>query len=63
MLGIEADAQQRWHVVNAFSELELQPLALEAFRILRTAGWKLVALTNGSEDSTRKLLAEANALE
>lgn len=63
MLGIEADSQQRSHVVNAFSELELQPSALEAFRILTTAGCKLVALTNGSEDSTRKLLASAIALE
>ncbi|HEY9296910.1 MAG TPA: HAD family hydrolase [Phormidium sp.] len=63
VLGIEADAQQRSHIVDAFSELELQASALEAFRILTTAGWKLVALTNGSEDSTRKLLAGANALE
>jgi 2-haloacid dehalogenase len=63
MLGIETDTQQLEHVVNAFSELEPQPSALEAFRILTTAGWKLVALTNGSEDSTRKLLERANALE
>ena len=62
VLGIEADNEQRrtlWrpasltHVVNAFSELEPQPEALEAFRLLTTTGWKLVALTNGSEDSTR----------
>ncbi|MEQ9552913.1 MAG: HAD-IA family hydrolase [Coleofasciculus sp. G3-WIS-01] len=63
VLGIEADNEQRSHVVNAFSELEPQPEALEAFRILTTAGWKLVALTNGSEDSTHKLLERANALE
>ena len=72
VLGIEADAQERrtrsrpaslTHIVNAFSELEPQPEALEAFRLLTTAGWKLVALTNGSEDSTHKLLERANALE
>jgi len=63
VLGIEADAQMRSHIVKAFSELELQPEAVEAFRLLTTAGWKLVALTNGSEDSTHKLLERANALE
>lgn len=63
VLGIEADNEQRSHIVKAFSELEPQPEALEAFRILTTAGYKLVALTNGSEDSTRKLLERANALE
>ena len=63
MLGIEADEEQLERVMNAFSELEPQPSALEAFRILTTAGWKLVALSNGSEDSTRKLLERANALE
>lgn len=72
VLGIEADAEKRrtlsrpaslTHIVNAFSELEPQPEALEAFRLLTTAGWKLVALTNGSEDSTHKLLERANALE
>jgi 2-haloacid dehalogenase len=72
VLGIEADNEQRrtlWrpasltHVVNAFSELEPQPEALEAFRLLTTTGWKLVALTNGSEDSTHKLLERVNALE
>lgn len=63
LLGIEADTQQRDHVVKVFSELELQPSALEAFSILTTAGWTLVALTNGSEDSTHKLLERANALQ
>ncbi|MEW6494469.1 MAG: HAD family hydrolase [Cyanobacteriota bacterium] len=63
LLGIEADTQQRSHIVKTFSELELQPSALEAFGILTTAGWRLVALTNGSEDSTHKLLERANALQ
>jgi len=63
VLGIEAEAQMRSHTVKAFSELEPQPEAVEAFRLLTTAGWKLVALTNGSEDSTHKLLERANVLE
>jgi 2-haloacid dehalogenase len=53
VLGIEADAQKRSHIVNSFTELEPQPEAVEAFRLLTTAGWKLVALTNCSEDSSR----------
>src|SRR4028119_239871 len=32
VLGIEADAQMRSHIVNSFTELELQPEAVEAFR-------------------------------
>lgn len=50
-------------MVTSFAELEPQPGALEAFRILVEAGWKLVALTNGSEESTRKLLNRAGALQ
>jgi 2-haloacid dehalogenase len=41
VLGIEADAQMRSHIVKAFWEQEPQPEALEAFRLLTTAGWKL----------------------
>jgi 2-haloacid dehalogenase len=33
VLGIEADSQQRVHIVNSFTELEPQPEALEAFRL------------------------------
>jgi 2-haloacid dehalogenase len=42
ILGIEAEEDQLERVMNAFWELEPQPSALEAFRILTTAGWKLV---------------------
>lgn len=63
VLGVEADAMQLSQVVNSFAKLESQPDALEAFRILSEAGWKLIALTNGSEDSTRKLLERAGALQ
>lgn len=63
ILGIEADAMQMSSVVNSFSELELQSEAVESFHILMEAGWKLVALTNGSEESTRKLLERAGVLQ
>ena len=59
MVGISASSVQLSHVVNSFTELELSPGALEAFEIITKSGWKLVALTNGSEDSTRKLLERA----
>jgi 2-haloacid dehalogenase len=63
MIGVEASSVELSSVVNSFAELEPQPGALESFRLLTTAGWKLVALTNGSEDSTRKLLDHADALQ
>lgn len=62
-LGIDLNTTQLSHVVTSFAELELQPDALEAFQILIKAGWQLVALTNGSQDSTRKLLERANAVQ
>lgn len=63
LLDINLNTTQMSHVVNSFSELELQPDALEAFQILIKAGWQLIALTNGSENSTRKLLESANAIQ
>lgn len=57
------ESEQLSQVVASFTELEPQPEALEAFRVLSEADWKLVALTNGSEDSTRKLLECAGALQ
>ena len=62
LLGIDCDEAQLSYVVKSFNELELQPDALEAFQILTQAGWRLVALTNSSEDSTRQLLESANAI-
>ena len=61
MMGVSANSMELSHVVSSFAELELQPGALESFCLLTKAGWKLVALTNGSEDSTRKLLERADA--
>lgn len=63
VLGVEASSVELSHVVSSFAELELQPGALESFRLLSKAGWQLVALTNGSEDSTRLLLEQVSALQ
>ncbi len=62
MLEVEATEDVRSQIMATFAELEIQPDALKAFKILQTAGWELVALSNGSEDSTRKLLEQSNAL-
>lgn len=62
VLGIETSEEQRSQIVQTFSELELQPSALAAFQILTRAGWKLTALTNGSEKATHQLLQQAEAL-
>lgn len=62
MIGVSASSVELSHVVTS-AELDPQPGVLESFRLLTVAGWKLVALTNGSEDSTRKLLEHADALQ
>ncbi|WP_144405762.1 HAD-IA family hydrolase [Aliterella atlantica] len=62
-LGIAADKAQLESAIASFAELQLQPEALNALQILHNAGWQIVALTNGSEDSTRQLLAKANVLD
>lgn len=62
-LGVETDSAQRSQVVSAFAELDLQPDALDTFEQLVNADWRLVALTNGSLDSTRKLLSRSDALQ
>ena len=63
MIGVSASSIELSRVVASFGELEPQPDALECFRLLTEAGWKVVALSNGSEDSTRKLLDHAGATE
>ena len=63
LLGVDTSPEQRSHVVAAFSELELETGALEVFQRLAGAGWRLVALTNGSAESTHKLLEQAGALQ
>ena len=63
LLGVEANEEARSQVISAFSELDLVPGALESFQKLAAAGWQIIALTNGSLDSTRKLLARAGAIQ
>ena len=62
VLGIETREEQRSQIINTFTELEPQAGVQIAFHTLASAGWQLVALTNGSEESTRKLLEQANVL-
>ncbi|WP_166482422.1 haloacid dehalogenase type II [Scytonema sp. UIC 10036] len=63
MLGVQADGVQISQIVASFAELDLQPDAIESFQMLKEAGCSIIALTNGSEDSTRKLLKRADAIE
>lgn len=56
---IESDSEQFSQVIKTLGELELQPKAKEAFEVLNESGWKIVALTNGSKDSTHNLLERA----
>lgn len=63
LLGLEADKKQLAEVMAAFSELKLQTGALETFQNFAATGWQIVALTNGSAESTRHLLAQQGALE
>ncbi len=63
LLGIKVDRTQLDNAIASFTELELQPEALPAFQSLIDAGWRLVALTNGSDSSTRQLLERAKAID
>lgn len=61
-IALETTEEQRSQALDTFSQLELQTGALIAFHKLQSNGWRLIALTNGSEESTRKLLEQSNAL-
>ena len=58
-LEIELESDRLSQVIATLGELELQPKAKEAFELLTTSGWKIIALTNGSKESTDKLLERA----
>ena len=62
-LEIDISSSQVDRVMNTFKELDLQPKAKEAFEILNQANKKIVALTNGSKDSTYTLLERAGVRE
>ncbi|WP_319422442.1 HAD hydrolase-like protein [Pleurocapsa sp. FMAR1] len=59
LLDINLSSGQLEQIMTTFSELELQPGAKEAFQTLTEAGWRVLALTNGSKNSTRDLLERA----
>lgn len=56
LLQIELSSTQRSQIIEKLGQLELNDGAEAAFKLLTEAGWKIVALTNGSESATRKLL-------
>jgi 2-haloacid dehalogenase len=58
-LGIRADESQRGTVLGSLGELDPASGAQEAVEGLSEAGWRLVTLTNGSEEFTRGLLDSA----
>jgi 2-haloacid dehalogenase len=58
-VGVEATEGKAAHVMAAFAELDPVDGAEEACSILFDAGWRIIALTNGSEESTRRLLSRA----
>lgn len=62
LVGVDTTPEMRSQIMATFTQLELHPDALDAFELLHSAEFVLVALTNGSEASTHKLLAQANAL-
>ena len=61
--GVHADSNAISGVLAAFAELEPQPGLREALSRAGGAGVKLLALTNGSADSTRRLLERAAVLD
>ena len=62
VFGIEAGEEERSQIMNAFTALEPQIGLQLALHTLANAGWRLVALSNGSGESTHKLLEQANIL-
>src|SRR2546421_9901048 len=61
--GVDADSKAISRVVSAFAELEPESGLGEALERAAGAGVKLLALTNGSADSTRQLLDRAGVLD
>jgi 2-haloacid dehalogenase len=59
LFQIELNSSQRSQVMEKLSQLELNHGAEAAFKLLTEAGYRIVALTNGSERATHKLLEGA----
>ncbi|MGH2571985.1 MAG: HAD family hydrolase [Actinomycetota bacterium] len=58
-VGVEAGEETAAQVMEAFAELDPVDGAEEACSVLFDAGWRILALTMGSEESTRRLLSRA----
>jgi 2-haloacid dehalogenase len=58
--GIKPDSLRIREILQGFAELSAHPDAEQAFRTLRDAGIRIIALTNGSAENTRKLLQRAH---
>lgn len=56
---IEAKPGKMQHVIEAFASLPIHPDVEEGITLLREAGMRVAALTNGSADTTRKMFAHA----
>lgn len=61
--GLGMDAGMIDQALGGFGELPAHPDVAPAFELLREAGVRIVALTNGSADNTRQLLEPAGLLE
>jgi 2-haloacid dehalogenase len=59
VVGVEAGDDQVAGVMAALPELDPSPGAAECVALFAEAGWRQMALTNGSEELTRGLLARA----
>jgi 2-haloacid dehalogenase len=58
-LGMRADESQLDPVLGSLGELDPAPGASEAVEAVSKAGWRVITLTNGSEEFTRGLLERA----
>ncbi len=61
--GYTLDREQIDHVVAGFGEMTPQKGAVEAVRAAGSAGFRVVALSNGSEANTRKFLERAGVAD
>jgi 2-haloacid dehalogenase len=61
--GVAPEQAKIVHVLDAFVELPAHPDVRPAFERVRSAGVRIIALTNGAAESTKHLLAGAGLLE
>jgi 2-haloacid dehalogenase len=58
-MDLDAGGEAVGRIMSSLREMELSDGALEAFERFTAAGWRIVTLTNGSEELTRDLLERA----